>query len=96
MDAEVQAALDAISTTVTQHRQQAVTAVARLDGRIDAGLVRLDALEDAAQRLRRAIRDGRFEEGGTFVDALASALGMNVSDVRTALVWATQERRKAR
>lgn len=97
IDAETQAALDAISATVTQHRQQAVTAVARLEGRIDAGLARMDALEDAAQRLRRALRDGRFDgESGSFVDALASALGMSVNDVKAGLVWVAQERRKAR
>ena len=95
--ADVQAALDELATTVGQHRAQAVTAVARLDGRLDAGAERLDAIEEAGRRLRRSLREGRFDdEGGSFVDALSSALGMSVADVRAGLVWVTQVRRKAR
>lgn len=90
IDAETQDALDVLDERITNLRQLAITSFSGLDGR-------MDELDKAQQRLRRSMRDGSFDgEAGTFVDALASALGLSAVELRAALVWVTQERRKAR
>lgn len=99
--ADVRAALDAqaaliadLTATVAQHRQQAAAAVTRLDGRIDAGGARLDDLEQAAQRLRRALREGRFDGDGDMVEALTTVMGVDLRTFRTFITWGLGEMRK--
>lgn len=90
IDVDTQVALDALDARISNLRQLAITSFSGLDGR-------MDELDKAGQRLRRALRDGRFDgEAGTFVDALASALGLSTADLRSSLQWMAQERRKAR
>lgn len=96
IDPEVQAALDALTATVTANRQAATAAIQADRVRLGLGEDRLDRLEEIAQRIRSAHRDGRLDDESSLAEALAADLGMSVSDLRAALVWVTQERRKAR
>ena len=57
---------------------------------------RADDFEAAAERLLRALREGRIDGGGDLVQSVTTLLGVDPRGFREDILWLRQQNRRAR